>query len=399
MKWFRIDSFPEAWRPVYRLSRLLSFTTMTYNFRDQTASRTSTDQTLLVVGVLIGVVGLYYTFTFYHGRIFTITNSHIISAGRFMVLVIVITMHVATMIFNYWNGVEIAQFPRTIQNIDRQISTLFKHSWNYQAEHLRSIIFIVIGFTEWFVTIHIMKYTSYPFETAEFIDGLFMTTTFNWVNFGCQSNTVSWLVTLATIRKRLFVLNHHMRASLLDDSTSQKDPHHLRKLILRIGVLHSQLSDTIDCFNSCHSTTVMFSFAPAFMFTVFSWFGLVHAYAANVEESLVPNAWATVTLSLNYISLMFYDVLFSVLVNDQVKQTAVIVHKCIGYRPYHRDVCCLLRKFSQQLWHHSPVISCGLFNFNWELIFTMIASLSTYVVILVQFDLVNYTQSASSTKH
>lgn len=53
------------------------------------------------------------------------------------------------------------------------------------------------------------------------------------------------------------------------------------------------------------------------MFTVFSWFGLVHAYAANVER-LVPNAWATATLSLNYISFIFFDVLFSVLVNDQV---------------------------------------------------------------------------------
>ncbi|EJY57860.1 AAEL017488-PA, partial [Aedes aegypti] len=397
MKWFRVDSFSEAWRPVYRLSRLFSFTTMTYNFRDQTASRTSTDQILLVMGVFICVGAMYYSFAFYQEQFHTITNSHITSAGLFGVLVIIITLHMTTLIFNYVNAAGISQFPRTIQNIDRQISALFLYSWNYQTEQLTYITFNVVRFLGWSVIIRIMQNTKNTLERASWIDYLAMTVVFGWVNLGYQVNAVSWLAILATIRKRISVLNQHMRIELLTDSASQKDPHQIGKLVMKIGILQSRISDVIDDFNNCHSTTVMFSLAPAFLFTVFSWFGLVHAYAANVED-LIPYAWATVTLSLNYISFIFYDVLFSALVNKQVKETAVIVHKAIGYRTYSREVSRQPRKISQQLWHHSPVISCGLFDFDWELIYTMISSLNTYLVILMQFDLVNYTKSVPSAQ-
>nr|XP_029726256.1 uncharacterized protein LOC109426954 [Aedes albopictus] len=340
MKWFRVENFAEAWRPVYRLTRLLSFTTMTYSFKDHTASRTSTDQTLLVVGVFVAVMGLYYTFAFYQERIMMVTNSHIISAGRFGLFVIIILLHIATLAINYVNGTRIAEFPRTIQNIDRQISTLFHHTWNYQKEHLANIVFIVIRFAEWFVIIRILQYTIDPFGTAKLIDGLIMTTAFNWVNIGYQVNAVSWLIILGTIRKRFSVLNHHLRykshqkfvvkltlilttsyrMTLLDDSIAHKDPHQFHRLTVKIGILHSQLCDTVDCFNHCHSTTMMFSLAPAFGFTVFSWFGLIHAYAARVDE-LVLHSWTTVTLSFNYISFVFYVVLFSARVNYQVNDS------------------------------------------------------------------------------
>ncbi|XP_019540435.2 uncharacterized protein LOC109411358 [Aedes albopictus] len=343
-------------------------------------------------------MGLYYTIAFYQERIMMVTNSHIISAGRFGLFVIIILLHIATLAINYVNGTRIAEFPRTIQNIDRQISILFHHTWNYQKEHLANIVFIVIRFAEWFVIIRVLQYTIDPFGTAKLIDGLIMTTAFNWVNIGYQVNAVSWLIILSTIRKRFSVLNHHLRMTLLDDSIPHKDPHQLHRLTLKLGILHSQLCDTVDCFNHCHSTTMMFSLAPAFGFTVFSWFGLIHAYAARVDE-LVLHSWTTVTLSFNYISFVFYVVLFSAKVNDQIKQTAIVVHKAIGYRTYDKEESRQLKKFSQQLWHHSPSIVCELFAFDWELVYTMIGSLSTYLVILMQFDLVNYSNYNTTTKH
>lgn len=122
MKWFRVDNFVEAWRPVYRLLRLFSLTTMTYNFRDQTAERTSADQTLLVVGVLISLLALYHTLTYFHDRAIILTNSLIISAGRFGSLIIIVVTHAATVITNYVNGYRIARFPKNIQTIDQQVS-------------------------------------------------------------------------------------------------------------------------------------------------------------------------------------------------------------------------------------------------------------------------------------
>ncbi|EAA43264.3 AGAP001117-PF [Anopheles gambiae str. PEST] len=45
-----------------------------------------------------------------------------------------------------------------------------------------------------------------------------------------------------------------------------------------------------------------------------------------------------------------------------------------------------LNLFSQQLLHRSPVITCGLFVYDWTLWYTMIGATATYLIILIQFD-------------
>lgn len=45
-----------------------------------------------------------------------------------------------------------------------------------------------------------------------------------------------------------------------------------------------------------------------------------------------------------------------------------------------------LKCFSQQLLHHFPVVSCGLFNFDWTLMFSIVSAVTTYLMILVQLD-------------
>lgn len=45
-----------------------------------------------------------------------------------------------------------------------------------------------------------------------------------------------------------------------------------------------------------------------------------------------------------------------------------------------------LKIFSQQLIHRVPVLSCGLFTYDWTLMYSLASAITTYLVILIQFD-------------
>lgn len=91
-----------------------------------------------------------------------------------------------------------------------------------------------------------------------------------------------------------------------------------------MAILHGQLSDTVDQFNGCHSTTVMLALGTAFGLTVFSTFTMIHAFAANVDDSVFRVAWSTLLFDMMYVSIVVYILIFSVLVNAEVSQLLVI---------------------------------------------------------------------------
>ncbi|XP_065087147.1 gustatory receptor for bitter taste 66a-like [Ochlerotatus camptorhynchus] len=196
--------------------------------------------------------------------------------------------------------------------------------------------------------------------------------------------------TLLVVGVLFSLLALYLSVQISNNRGPTTDPDQLRKKIMRMAILHGQLSDIVDQFNSCHSTTVMLALATAFGLTVFSTFATIHVYAANVDDSIFWIAWSRMLFDMLFISIVVYVLICSGLVNDECKLTAVLVHKSIGYRSYDRRIFQQLRKMSQQMRHHTPKISCRLFDFDWELMFTIIGSLSTYLVILMQFDLVNY---------
>lgn len=93
----------------------------------------------------------------------------------------------------------------------------------------------------------------------------------------------------------------------------------------------------------------------------------------------------------------------------QCKHTAILVHKVACYGRHDSVTLRELHIVSQQMWHKAPVITCGLFYFDWELMYTvsvssivcsatdkfinyvfkMAGSLASYLLILIQFDLGN----------
>ncbi|XP_001663374.3 gustatory receptor for bitter taste 66a [Aedes aegypti] len=77
------------------------------------------------------------------------------------------------------------------------------------------------------------------------------------------------------------------------------------------------------------------------------------------------------------------------IVNETCKRSSVMIHKAAAYGRHDRRVVKELGTFSYQLYHHTPKVSCRLFDLDWTLLYTMAGSFATYLVVLLQFDLAN----------
>lgn len=99
-----------------------------------------------------------------------------------------------------------------------------------------------------------------------------------------------------------------------------------------MAILHGQLSDIVDQFNCCHSTTVMLALATAFGLTIFSTFATIHVYAANVDDSIFWIAWSRMLFDMLFISIVVYVLICSGLVNDEVSLVSWWIFHAEAYR-------------------------------------------------------------------
>ncbi|XP_055540607.1 uncharacterized protein LOC129727139 isoform X3 [Wyeomyia smithii] len=170
-------------------------------------------------------------------------------------------------------------------------------------------------------------------------------------------------------------------------------------VIKQIKILHDKLNDVVELVNYCFSVQITFCVGLCFVIGVVCSFGLFRAFIYRNELFYMG--------VLNFIWYMYYlfFVLFFIAVGSKItregKRIGVLVHKAINCST-SSAVINELNIFSQQLLHRSPVITCGLFVYDWTLLYTMIGATATYLIILIQFDvsfpnLVNVNNGTTST--
>lgn len=160
--------------------------------------------------------------------------------------------------------------------------------------------------------------------------------------------------------------------------------------IRQIATTHDLLSDTIQLFNDCYSAHLIQSLTPLGLFTVFAYFGLIHAYASNADVVTMRAVWNNIMYHVFFFTVILQLVTQASLVGSDVcwfgsmvyqqycftlhlqcKRIAIMTHKAIGYGTLEERIVDALRAFSQQLDHHAPKISCGLFDLDWPLFYSV----------------------------
>lgn len=167
--------------------------------------------------------------------------------------------------------------------------------------------------------------------------------------------------------------------------------------LTKILDIHDVLLDGISLQNEIFSFQILLIIAQVFIFEVFALFSIYRTFKSGMAQSQAL-ACLNAFWFILYNSVMFAIMLTATKCVDEGKYTGTCVHKVINKIADHADPRIIekLSIMSHQLTMRTPDINCGLFSFDWSLIFSIISATSIYLIFLIQFDIADNT--GTSTK-
>jgi hypothetical protein len=164
--------------------------------------------------------------------------------------------------------------------------------------------------------------------------------------------------------------------------------------LTKILDIHDVLLDGISIQNEIFSFQILLIIAQIFIFEVFALFSIYRTLKSEMAQSqalaFINAFWFILH---NYVLLTV--IFISTRCVEEGKYTGTCVHKVINKIANHADQRIIekLSIMSHQLTMRTPDINCGLFSFDWSLIFSIISATSIYLIFLVQFDIADNTST------
>ncbi|XP_055540606.1 uncharacterized protein LOC129727139 isoform X2 [Wyeomyia smithii] len=409
MRWFTARDIYDSMRPFARLLKFFGFDCGASWDRNPTA------------GLLIPLmyVAFFVTYHAYATAIATsiipseiqldeMYNSVILSLSENVYAVLLYLVIVISILINYFCRDVFQYLLKTLHEAD-QVLVELKQQFDYRKHHLLLVVatLMFVLTTTIIISVYIWFYRKAVLGASLDFTSVFIFAT-NFTSFLMIVNQATVLVKLT--EKRFAALNHSFRMyfptnptcsgfpSVHTETTVCSEKEQLT-VIKQIKILHDKLNDVVELVNYCFSVQITFCVGLCFVIGVVCSFGLFRAFIYRNELFYMG--------VLNFIWYMYYlfFVLFFIAVGSKItregKRIGVLVHKAINCST-SSAVINELNIFSQQLLHRSPVITCGLFVYDWTLLYTMIGATATYLIILIQFDvsfpnLVNVNNGTTST--
>nr|XP_029726535.1 uncharacterized protein LOC115265456 [Aedes albopictus] len=194
-----------------------------------------------------------------------------------------------------------------------------------------------------------------------------------------------FLGAMLAFRARFRLLNEAFREFFLQKECNLDDDdarEHLRK----IATGHDALTEAVDLFSDVCCLQMVYACTTYVMFSIFSMFcigALVSCSAADVVFLSLIYTSAFLQYSMHILPI----IKISTDVRNEGKQIAVLVHKAINQSSLSVGSINRLMLFSRQLQQQTPAVSSGMFSFDWTLCFSILSTVATYTMIMVQFEL------------
>uniref|UniRef100_A0A1Y9IRU3 Gustatory receptor n=2 Tax=Anopheles merus TaxID=30066 RepID=A0A1Y9IRU3_ANOME len=386
MKWFSVDSVYDSIRPVYRAGKLIGIFTHTIDFERQLLSTNTRDQVLLVVAILMDV----YALTVSTRVSYSFSNSILLNVGIYCSVNLGIIISLSISLCNRFVVGRMFRMFSTLDGVD-QILKRDGYRLNHQLNHLLSCIYmaipILVNFFLMISTFFIVQdQSSQQFTATEMV--VFLRSSLVFTIFGSYIT-----VALTTIYMRFRALNKMISEKFPTSRTADPYKHsnssvtEVVGIVRCIGDIHEQLSETIVDFNYCFALQILLMMASAFGYTLFSIFGLIHAFSQVEADESHQVSMNNMVYGCIYLSFIIQVVVAGSLVTKECKRTVIFVHKAVCYGYYDMPILLQIKFLSQQLRSIAPRVSCLLFDFEWPFLVSVAATLVMHVVILVQFDL------------
>jgi hypothetical protein len=299
------------------------------------------------------------------------TNSVILQMGIRLLIQQTLFMPTVFRVLNFVVRHQHEKIIDNIQSIDDDLTRMGANI-NYRKHFLVAIIITTSYYGFLLLTFYIDDRLSSRFLEISEMDLLgVLLAAFNIAAY--LSYEICHMLVIYATYKRFQFMNQILKWHNLD-----------RELMKRVGKIHSKLSKTLHLINSCFALNLLNYFLQFIIFSIFFFFGLYH-YLASATKSI--EEFVFIIIAGFYLLFYFFFSAWIITVSSWVQaegsQAKILVHSKSVKRA--KDLKAL-NNFCVQLDHNEPVVTCGLFNVDWTLLFAFISAVFSYLIILIQFE-------------
>ncbi|XP_050087085.1 uncharacterized protein LOC126572088 [Anopheles aquasalis] len=344
--------------------------------RNGTTMTTLLDVVLFVVNLTLAISMMIYG-TFSSERS---SRSSIMLIG---VKLVNFTCYVSTiygLISCFINRHEIWKFYNEAHAFDKGLEALGKKT-NFTKSFFVFLAYYIGAMCSGFVLIIVMRRDEMSWMLLiNIIYSYFCLITFHIVSITC----------LAVVFARNMRLNAAFREQLsFDDDVVQSSAltvYNAKQIVVLRQIMQAfdQICDLADKGSFYYGVQIMVSVAGSFVFLLFYTF----AFTLVVRSVLPFDSVFYAGPLLSYV-LFSYNIFIIAFLGNALKQQGNLTRKLIDRAinsTNNTEITEMLRLFLMQLGHRSPIITCGLFPFDWTLIFSINSTAATYIIILLQFE-------------
>ncbi|XP_069698463.1 putative gustatory receptor 28a [Periplaneta americana] len=162
-----------------------------------------------------------------------------------------------------------------------------------------------------------------------------------------------------------------------------------RTKVVALRDIQDSLCATSEALNSAYSFLLLYTSAKTFICLTHSLYFILLSLFMNSTEGSCGHVshYAYYMWFLHYALKLVWLVYYSSSTIYQANRTAILVHKLLA-KIRDSDIREELRLFSLQLLHRKvQFTACGFFPLDFTLLYSIVGAVTTYLVILIQFQL------------
>ncbi|CAO1439534.1 unnamed protein product [Diamesa serratosioi] len=337
----------------------------------------------MIINLTIGCIVFYTSLDYASGS--EEKNAILINLGTFLTMNVCILIGMISMITCFIVRHKMHDIIQIFEEVDLILERL-KVRINFE----KYFIIFSLGYCGFGVLMTIILIAMF-FITADFM--LIFLNAYSSLNLSLGMSTLVALVFAIFIRLRsmnMFLkdeflnepehnLNKYSRHVIVKTSSS----HQITKLLL-LMIIHEKVLDVVDMINRNLAFQTMFSVAWVFIYSLFTTFTFYKAFLLQQKEFfLIAISGLMWCFYLNM--FIVFLICFCSLTTNEAQKTLVSLKRIIN-KTHNPAVLKVLKSFSFQVSQRMVLITCGLFDFNWNLVFMIISAFATYFIILMQFE-------------
>ncbi|XP_062560809.1 uncharacterized protein LOC134225061 [Armigeres subalbatus] len=161
-------------------------------------------------------------------------------------------------------------------------------------------------------------------------------------------------------------------------------------LLKHVKLTMDRLNLTVNHLNQCFAIQMFFCVAASFVIGIVCSFNFSRAIIYRNDQLIATGI--SFTWFLFYLAFVLIFIAIASRISTEIQRTGIFVHKAIYFCTTSRAIInepftnFALHSSFQSLLQLKPVVSSGFFVYDWSLLYTMLGTTATYLIILIQFD-------------